>query len=59
MVIRIARIRRIVKIVRMIRNKLGLNWAKLSSNWTWDLLSLRFAPFMNRLKLAIKLIYWN
>ena len=24
-------------------NKLGLNWAKLSSNWNWGLLWLRFA----------------
>ena len=24
-------------------DKLGLNWAKLSSNWNWALLSLRFA----------------
>ena len=24
-------------------NKLGLNWAKLSSNWNWALLQLRFA----------------
>ena len=26
-------------------NKLGLNWAKLSSNWKWALLELRFAKF--------------
>ena len=26
-----------------ILNKLGLNWAKLSSNWNWDLFELRFA----------------
>ena len=25
------------------KNKLGLNWAKLSSNWNWGLLWLRFA----------------
>ena len=24
-------------------NKLGLNWAKLSSNWNWDLIYSRFA----------------
>ena len=23
---------------KLIQNKLGLNWAKLSSNWNWDLL---------------------
>ena len=42
-----------------IGNKLGLSWAKLSSSWNWDLLSFRFDPFMNRLKLTIKLVYWN
>ena len=29
--------------LRKDKNKLGLNWAKLSSNWNWDLLWLRFA----------------
>ena len=27
----------------LVDNKLGLNWAKLSSNWNWDLIQLRFA----------------
>ena len=31
-----------IKMLNII-NKLGLNWAKLSSNWNWGLLWLRFA----------------
>ena len=43
------------KIGKDLLKKLGLNWAKLSSNWNWDLLWLRFAALYWWLQTTITL----
>ena len=37
---------KVCKNVKIMKNKLGLNWAKLSSSWYWTLLELSLAKFL-------------
>ena len=45
--------------IRKKHNKLGLNWAKLSSNWNWYLLWLRFAALYWWLQTTIHITVHN
>ena len=39
------------------KNKLGLNWAKLSSSWYWTLLELSLAKFLGKFWPIWKIVY--